>query len=243
MTSPLADGGGVTGADVARLPGPGPVSSTDAATAPAPTKIPSSATTTSHIGNPREDARASARGVGRGAGVAAVLGTEAGLDTAAAIVAASGVVTCDPRASIAPQDWQNVRVGELAIPQTVQRTRPAAASAAGVDLVTGSGAAAGAWAGGVGAWAWAGGGVGTGAGATGDAGLIGEAGGTASGSAGCPSHSRNAPHEPQNWSPGALANPHRRQRIGLGSGMRLTPDHEHEGEVEEAKGREARRDR
>ena len=48
--------------------------------------------------------------------------------------------------------------------------------------------------------------------------------------AGLPSHSRNAPHDPQNWSPGMLAKPHRLQivrvssvigRPSLGSGARV----------------------
>jgi hypothetical protein len=41
---------------------------------------------------------------------------------------------------------------------------------------------------------------------------------TASVGSGCPSHSRNEPHEPQNWSPRVLANPHRRHRT-VGSSL------------------------
>ncbi len=41
------------------------------------------------------------------------------------------------------------------------------------------------------------------------------------GPVGVPSHSRNAPHEPQNWSPGMFANPQRRQMVFASSVIRV----------------------
>ena len=111
-----------------------------------------------------------------------------------------------------PHLWQNVRPGGLPEPQWGQTVKPAWGA--------GGGGAAGDGAGGAAAGA-ARTSVGGGSGA---AASVGGAGGGGSAAGGAwPSHSRNAPHEPQNWSPAAFTVPQRLQTIVSGGiGQRLS---------------------
>lgn len=192
-----------------------------------------------HVGNPL-DVRP-ARGADGATGAVVADGTADGTAdwraTAAAIVAASGSITRAAWARVVPQDWQNVRVAGLAIPQDGQRIRPAAGSAAGGAACEDAAVAGPACGGQIGSDGTisgishvAGGTLVTAIGGLlpagpGPAALAGPAAGSAiePGSAGCPSHSRNAPHDPQNSSPAVLAVPHRRQMIDAASGTCATP--------------------
>ena len=140
--------------------------------------------------------------------------------------------TRDASASVAPHDRQKVRFDGLAIPHAGQRTRSASSSSsssgqAGTGAGVGSGSPYGAP---HDADASSGG-----AGSTG-AGTAGVPGAPPAASAGCPSHSRNAPQEPQNWSPGMLLKPQRLQIVPgiVGHRGSLASDQEHEREVDHA---------
>ena len=164
-------------------------------------------------GRPRADVVAPVIGDGGGVGVQA---------TAAATLSGSGSSTLAAAASVVPHDWQNVRFDGLAIPHAGHRTSgPSGTPSPSSSYVSGSGSAG-----------RTGFGIGSPYGAphAADAGAApaapatagsGVAGGApplgsppaAEASAGWPSHSRNAPHDPQNWSPGTLAKPHRLQIV------------------------------
>ena len=109
-----------------------------------------------------------------------------------------------------PHLWQNVRPGGLPEPQWGQTVKPAWGGGGG-SAALGGGAAGGA----------ARTSVGGGSGAAASVGCTGGGGSSVGGA--WPSHSRNAPQEPQNWSPAAFTVPQRLQTIVSGGiGRRLS---------------------
>jgi len=113
-----------------------------------------------------------------------------------------------------PHLWQNVRPGGLPEPQWGQTVKPAWGAGGGA---AGDGAAVGAAATSTGAGSGA-------VDAVGGAAVVGWGGGGGSSAGGAwPSHSRNAPQEPQNWSPAPFTVPQRLQTIVSGGiGRRLS---------------------
>src|SRR5829696_6994735 len=224
----------------APVDGPGLRSTTPATTMPTPNSPPNTTMARIHLAIPPDRPVAAGSGrvavpavtaPGRALGVAA---------TAAAICSLDGSVMRAVSTRRVPHDWQNVRVAAFAMPHPGQRSRASEVTGTGADTrdvgastgprVTGGTTAVAA----SGAHSSAGRVAGT---TASPASPAVEPGARTTGGAvsvASPSHSRNAPHEPQNWSPPWLAKPQRRQITPAPSVMTPSPaDGQQEGEVDE----------
>src|SRR3954469_19625959 len=205
------------------------------ATTATPTTIPITPTITSHRSTPPPLPEAA--GSVPGVRVFTVAGWS-GAATAAAIWSALADGTPAVSGRFVPHDWQNVRPGSFAIPHAGHRVRAPGRGGAAPDPAPpgpepvpagGPGAASAAE-----ERAPGGATTGTSGGAVGGAG---------SAAAATPSHSRNAPHDPQNWSPGTLEKPHLLQIRFPGVVIRASADDEDERKVDDAwRDEERRRD-